>query len=190
MFAYGPESYDFQTLSTTGDGDYLLDNDAQATNLLSHKLAHMADRAGPDDPSPIRAASPAGSAGSAVPLSPAYSPSRSCSRTPICETEKERSRSSSASSTHSQSPQMVKMVMMATQHPKRAMSLKRKMRWTLIVEPQMTAKAQTAAALMGKVLVATAKLQTLMARTKTLMGKPMNPAVRLKSQVLKAAQAL
>ena len=62
MFTYGPESYDFQTWSTGGDGDYLLDNDAKATNLLSCKLACMADGVGPDDPNPIRAASPAGSA--------------------------------------------------------------------------------------------------------------------------------
>ena len=101
-FAYSPESYDFQTWSTTRDGEYLLDNDAWATNLLSRKLVHMADGAGPDDPSPIRAASPASLASSVVFPSPAHSPSRSHSRTPIHETEKERSHSSSASSTHSQ----------------------------------------------------------------------------------------
>ena len=50
MFAYGPESYDFQTWSTTRDGEYLLDNDAWATNLLSCKLACMAEGAGPYDP--------------------------------------------------------------------------------------------------------------------------------------------
>ena len=88
MFAYGPESYDFQTWSTAGDGEHLLDNEAWATNLLSHRLVHMADGADPNDPSPIRAASPAGSANSAMPPSPAHSPSRSHSRTPICETEK------------------------------------------------------------------------------------------------------
>ena len=102
MFTYSPELYNFQTWSAVRDGDYLLDNDAQATNLLSCKLVHMAGGVGPDDPSPIRAASPAGSAGSAMPLSPAHSPSRSHSRTPIHETEKERSCSSSTSSTHSQ----------------------------------------------------------------------------------------
>ena len=87
MFTYGPESYNFQTWSAAGDGDYLLDNEAQATNQLSCKLVCMAGRAGPDDPSPIRAASPAGLASSAAPLSPAHSPSRSCSRTPNHETE-------------------------------------------------------------------------------------------------------
>ena len=102
MFTYGPESYDFQTWSAAGNGDYLLDNDTWATNLLFRKLAHMAGRAGPDDPSLIRTASPTSSASSAVPRSPAYSPSRSHSRTRICKTEKERSCSSSASSTHFQ----------------------------------------------------------------------------------------
>ena len=62
----------------------------------------MAGRVGQDDPSPIRAASPAGSAISAMPLFPAPSLSRSCSRTPICETEKERPCSSSVSSAHCQ----------------------------------------------------------------------------------------
>ena len=94
MFAYSPESCNFQTWSATRDGEYLLDNDAMTTNLLSCKLVHMADGAGPDDPSPIRAASPASLAGSATP-SPAHSPSRSRSRTLIHETEKERSHSSS-----------------------------------------------------------------------------------------------
>ena len=82
------------------------------------------------------------------------------------------------------------MVMMATQHPKRAASLKKKMRWTPMAEPQMTAKAQMAAALMGKVLAVVAKFQTLMARKKTLTGKLMNPEVRLKSQMLTAPPAL
>ena len=102
MFAYGPESYDFQTWSATGEGEYLLDNDTWATNLLSCKLVCMADGVGPDDPSSIRAASPASSAGSAVPPSPAHSLCRSHSRPPIHETEKERSHSSCASSNHSQ----------------------------------------------------------------------------------------
>ena len=90
---------DFQTWIAARDGEYLLDNDARATNLLSCKLAHMADGASPDDPSPIRAASPASSV---TAPSPAHLPSRSHSRTPIHETEKERSLSSSASSNHSQ----------------------------------------------------------------------------------------
>ena len=86
MFAYSPESYNFQTWSAARDRDLLIDNNAWATNLLSHKLACMAGRAGLDDPRPSRVASPASSAGSAVPLSPAHSPSRSCSRTPtVCQ---------------------------------------------------------------------------------------------------------
>ena len=49
MFAYGPESYNFQTWSATRDGDYHLDNDAWATNLLSHKLVLMAGGAVPSE---------------------------------------------------------------------------------------------------------------------------------------------
>ena len=59
-----------------------------------------------------------------------------------------------------------------------------------MAEPQMTVKAQMVAALTGKVLVVVANLQTLMARKKTLMGNPTNPASRLKSQTLRAAPAL
>ena len=57
----------------------------------------MCDRMGPDDPSPSRAASPAGSAAG----SPAHLPTRSGShsRTPPCETKMERSHASFASST-------------------------------------------------------------------------------------------
>ena len=51
------------------------------------------------------------------------------------------------------------------------------MRQTLTTGPEMTAKAQMAMALMRKVLVVLAKLQMLVARTKTLMEKLMNPAV-------------
>ena len=174
MFTYGPESYDFQTWSTTGDRDYLLDNDGQATNLLFPKLVHMASRAGPDDPSPVRPASPASLASSAVPHSPAHSPSRSCFRTPIHEIEKERSRSSSTSSTYSQETKPESPVASGsedgnnmTQHPKRAVSLKKKMRQTPTADPQITVKAQIVVALMGKVLVAAVKFQTLMARKKT-----------------------
>ena len=166
MFAYGPESYNFQTWRTTRHEDYLLENDAQATNLLSHKLVCMAGRTGPDDPSPSRAASPACLAGSAAPLSPAHSPSRSCSRTPTHKTEKERSCFSSTSSRRPnpspQSPQVVKIVMTATQLPNRAASLKNEMRQTPMVEPQVTAKAQ-----MVVVLMVVAKFQMLMARKKT-----------------------
>ena len=86
--------------------------------------------------------------------------------------------------------QMVKTVMMVTEHPKRAMSLKKKMRQTPTAEPQMTVKAQMAVVLIGKVLAMVAKFQTLMARKKTLTRKTMNPAVRLKSQMLRVAPAL
>ena len=79
--------------------------------------------------------------------------------------------------------------MTMAQHPKKAASLKKMMRQTLTAEPQVTAKAQPVAALMGKVLAAV-KFQKLMAQMKTLTGKPMNPAVRLKGQTLKAAPAL
>ena len=101
MFTYGPELYELQSWSATGDANYLLDSHAQVTNLLSRKLVHMCDGVGPDDPSPSRAASPTGST---VPNSLAHSPTRShsCSRTPSCKTKMERSRSSSVSSTHSQ----------------------------------------------------------------------------------------
>ena len=192
MFAYGPKSYDFKTWGATGDGDYLLNNNARATNLLSGKLACMAGRAGPDDPSPIRAASPAGSASSAVPLSPAHSLSRSHSRTPVCKTEKERSRSSSASSTYSQETKPKSLVASGSEdgNDGNSANLKKEMRRTPTVEPQVTAKAQIVAALMGKVLAAAAKFQMLMARKKTRMGKPMNPAVRLKGQMLKVVPAL
>ena len=84
----------------------------------------------------------------------------------------------------------MKVVMTVTQHPKRVTSLRKKMRQTLTVGPEMTVKTQMPMALMRKILVVVVKLPMLMARTKTLMGKPMNPAVRLKSQVLKAAPAL
>ena len=87
-------------------------------------------------------------------------------------------------------PQVVKMAMTVTQHSKRTMSLKRKMRQTLTVEPQVTVKAQMAAALTGMVLAAVAKFQVLMARMKTLIERLMNLAVRLKSQTLKATPAL
>ena len=101
MFAYGPELYELQPWSTAGDAKYLLDSHTQAANLLPCKLAYMYNRAGPDDPSPGRAASPSGSA---VLNSPAHSPTRSCSRsrTPSHETKMERSCSNSAFSTCSQ----------------------------------------------------------------------------------------
>ena len=101
MFTYGPELDELQSWSTAGDVNYLLYSHAQAANLLSCKLAHMYNGAGPDDPSLSRAASPT----SAATLnSPAHSPTRShsCSRTPSHETKMEKSHSSSMSSTHSQ----------------------------------------------------------------------------------------
>ena len=88
------------------------------------------------------------------------------------------------------SPQVVKMIMTVTQHPKRAVSLRKKMRWTLTVKPQVTAKDQMVAALNGKVPVVAIKFQTLLARKKILTVKLMNPAVRLKGQMLKVAPAL
>ena len=180
MFAYGPESY----------------NDAQATNLLSCKLAHMADRAGPDDPSPIRAASPAGSASSAMPpLQHIHHPDPTPELPFVRLKRKGPTLALHPAPTPRRpnlspwSPRMVKTVMMVIQHPKWAMSLRKKMKQTLTAEPEMTAKAM-AMALMRKVLAAMAKLLILMAGMKTLMGKLMNPAVRLKSQMLKATPAL
>ena len=74
MLTYCPESYAFQAWSVPGDRYYLLDNNAQATCLLS-----LTDQADLDDPSPSRATSPAGSA---MPYSPVHSQSCSCSSTP------------------------------------------------------------------------------------------------------------
>ena len=137
MFAYGQESYDFQTWSSARDGEYLLDNDAWATSLLSHKLACMAGRAGPDDPSPIRAASPAGLAGSAPPSLQHIHHPDPAPELPFMRLK--RKGLALAPVQHplpgdqtpsSWSPQMVKVVMMATQHPKRATSLRKKMKQT------------------------------------------------------------
>ena len=50
------------------------------------------------------------------------------------------------------SAQIVKVVMTVTRHPQRAMSLRKKMRQTLMAEPEMTVKAQMVATLMRKVL--------------------------------------
>ena len=60
MFAYGPELYELHSWGAGGDGDLLLDNHTQATNLLSCKLEHMYGRAGSNEPSPCRVTSPAG----------------------------------------------------------------------------------------------------------------------------------
>ena len=69
MFAYGPELYKLQSWGTARDGEFLLDNHAQATNLLSHKLVHMHSEAGPDEPRPSRAASPTSSTALCSPMS-------------------------------------------------------------------------------------------------------------------------
>ena len=97
MLAYCLESYAFQAWSTTGDGDYQLDNCTRVASVLSSKLVLVAGRADLDGPNPGRAASPTGSASSAMPCSPVCSPSHSCSQTPT-KGEGRRSRSSSASS--------------------------------------------------------------------------------------------
>ena len=152
MFAYGPESYNFQTWNAARDGDYLLDDDAWATNLLSHKqmtpvpsdLLHQLvwlaqlhpslQHIHHPDPAPELPFMRLKRKGLALVLHPAPT-SRRPNLSPWL-------------------PQMVKAVMTVTQHPKRAMSLKKKMMWTPTVEPKMTAKAQTVVALMRKVLVA------------------------------------
>ena len=133
MFAYGPESYDFQTWSTARDREYLLDNDTWATNLLSCKLVCMTDGAGPDDPSPIRATSPAGLAGSATPpLQHIHHPDPA-PELPFTRLKRKGldlaphpAPTARRPNPSPQLPQMVKTVMIATQHPKRAMSLKKK----------------------------------------------------------------
>ena len=177
MFVYGPESYDFQTWSAAGDGEYLLDNDTPATNLLSHKLVHMADGVGPDDPSPIRAASPAGLASSAVPHSPAHSPSRSCSRTPIHETEKKGpalaprpAPTPRRPNPSPQSPQMVK-----ADSDSRA---------------QDDSKSSDSNGSDKEGPGGGGKITDGDGQDEDSDGKLMNPAVQLKSQMLKAAPAL
>ena len=99
MFTYSPELYELHSWGAAGDGDLLLDNHAQATNLLSHKLAHMHGRAGSNEPSPSRVASPAGSAAHHSPASPHP-------RTPSLGTNIVRSHSNSASSHGSQTAKL------------------------------------------------------------------------------------
>ena len=101
MLVYCLESYVLQAWSTTGDGDYQLDNNTQAASVLSLKLAQMAGGANLDGPNPSGAAS---LAGSAVPYSPMCSPSHSHSRTPT-KGEGGRSWSSSTSSLFSRGTQ-------------------------------------------------------------------------------------
>ena len=61
MFTYSSELYELQSWGAAGDGELLLDNHAWAVNLLSHKLACMHGGVGPNEPSPSRVTSPAGS---------------------------------------------------------------------------------------------------------------------------------
>ena len=91
MLAYCLETYAFQAWSTTGDGDYLLDNKAQATSFLTQKLACMAGGANLDNRSPSRVTSLAASTGSAMLSSLGHSPSHYSYMTPV--NGKERSRS-------------------------------------------------------------------------------------------------
>ena len=83
MFTYGPKLYELRSWGAAGDGDFHLDNHAQAANLLSHKLACMYSGTGPHAPNPNRIASPAGSAALHSPM-PSPSRSRSHSKTPSC----------------------------------------------------------------------------------------------------------
>ena len=82
-------------MGSLGDGELLLDNHAQAANLLSRKLARMHGGAGSNEPSPSRVASPASTAAH-------HSPASSCPRTPSLETSIVRPHSNSASSPGSQ----------------------------------------------------------------------------------------
>ena len=90
MFAYGPELYELHSWGAAGDGDLPLDNHAQATNLLSQKLAHMHGGVGPNEPSPSRVSLPMGSVAH-------HSPASSDPRTPSLGTNIARSCSNSAS---------------------------------------------------------------------------------------------
>ena len=99
MFTYGTELYELQSWGAAGDGELLLDNHAQAANLLSHKLACMHDGAGSNEPSPSRVASPISSAAH-------HSPASSCHRTPSHGTNIVRSCSNSASSPGSQTAEL------------------------------------------------------------------------------------
>ena len=98
MFAYGPKLYELQTWGAAGDGGFHLDTHARATNLLSHKLAHINGAASSDGASPSRVTSPASLA---APHSSTSSPARSHSRTSLHGTSLVRSCSNSAFSTHS-----------------------------------------------------------------------------------------
>ena len=99
MFAYSPELYELQSWGAAGDGELLLDNHTQATNLLSCKLACMHGGAGPNEPSLSRVASPASSVAH-------HSPANSCPGTPSLGTNIVRSCSNSASSRGSQTAKL------------------------------------------------------------------------------------
>ena len=99
MFTYGPELYELQSWGAAGDGELLLDNHTQATNLLSHKLAHMHGGVGPNKASPSSIASPASSGAP-------HSSASSCPRNPSCGTNIVRSHSNSASSPSSQTVEL------------------------------------------------------------------------------------
>ena len=103
MFTYSPELYEFHSWGATGDGELLLDNHARVANLLAHKLACMQGRAGPNEPSPSRVASPAGSV---APHPPMTLPASYHPRTPSHGTNIERSCSNSASSPGSQAVEL------------------------------------------------------------------------------------
>ena len=187
MFAYGPELYELQSWSAAGDVNYLLDSCAQATNLLSRKLACMCDGAGPDDPSPSRAASPTSSA---MLNSPTHSPTRSHShsRTPSHETKMERS---TPALCPAPAPRKLNQNLLQDQVVKTAMAVTTSQegnktneedRPILMAKPLGMGKAQMAEAL-------TVKTPTAVVRLQIIMREPKNPTARLKGQMLRAVPA-
>ena len=64
LLAYCLESYSLKTWDPEGDGDYLLDTDAQVLGMLLRKLAHIEGGAPMDSHSPHRVPSLTGSIGS------------------------------------------------------------------------------------------------------------------------------
>ena len=157
MFAYGPESYDLQTWGTARDKEYLLDN-----NLLSHKLACMAGGASQMTPSPAELLHQLAQACSSLQHIHHVDPTPNFQLTgqkrtgptlTLCPASIPRKPNLGPPSLWA-----ARMVMMVTQHPKRAASLKKKMRWTPKVELQMMiesleiVRALVVAPLMGKVL--------------------------------------
>ena len=99
MFTYSPELYELNSWGAAGDGDLLLDNHAQAANLLSRKLACMHEGVGSNKPSPSRVTSPSSSAAH-------YLPASSRPGTPSLRTNIVRSNSNSASSHSSQTAEL------------------------------------------------------------------------------------